>query len=103
MIEDDERIIIQKSIIRTSNKFTDELMHKIELRKATEKRIKTNLLIAGLTCIVIYLLIFNLPISINLFNKDFQLSPTFVRVSASLWVLTMLRKLMDLKDLLKSW
>lgn len=103
MTDDQARKLIQKSIVKTSDKFTDELMQKVELQKNSEKKIKTHFLIACLTCVVLLLFIFKLPSSINLLNIQLNLSPIFVRVLGSLFSFIMLNRLIILRgQLLKT-
>jgi hypothetical protein len=94
MTDREARKLIQKSIIKTSDKFTDELMHKVELQKNSEKKIKTHFLIACLICITLFLFISKLSLAINLLN----LSPMIIRVLGSLFVFIMLNRLIILRN-----
>jgi hypothetical protein len=97
MTDDEIRKLIQKSIIKTSDKFTDDLMQKVELQKHYEKKVKSHLLIACLICIVLLPFILKLSITISLFHVQLSLSSLVVRVVGSLFVFIMLNRLIFLR------
>ena len=104
MTDNETRKLIQKSIIKTSDKFTDELMFKVELQKYSEKKIKTHFLIACLICVALACFIFKLSSNISLFDVHLNLPPIVIRVLGSLFIFIMLNRLISLKgELLKSW
>ena len=103
MTDDEFRKLIQKSIIKTSDKFTDDLMHKVEVQKNSEKKIRTYFLIACASSSVMVCAIFKLSPNIDLFDFHLSLSQITVRVLCSLFIFIGLNRLINLKSkLLKS-
>lgn len=97
MTDDETRKLIQQSIIRTSDEFTDELMHKVELQKNAEKKIKTHFLIACLICVALILFISRFSFVINFLSVQVALSPVTIRVLGSLFVFIVLNRLIVLR------
>lgn len=103
MTEEEVRILVKKSIVRTSDKFTGELMSKVELQTHAEKKIKTHLFLACVICIVLLLFIFKLSLNLNLLNVQINPSPVIIRVIGSLFIFLMLNRLRILRsELLKA-
>jgi hypothetical protein len=98
MTDDEVKQLIQKSVIRTSDKFTDELMRKVELQSKAEKKIKIHFLIACLACVFGFLFIFKLSLDINLLFIQLNPSPVIIRVLGSLFVFIMLNRLITLRN-----
>ena len=98
MTDEEARKLIKNSVIKTSDKFTDELMDKVELRISAEKKIKIHFLMACLTCVILFLFIFKLPLDIHLLNVQLNLSPVIIRVFGSLFIFITLNRLIMLRD-----
>lgn len=103
MTDQEIRKLMQKSIIKTSDKFTEDLMHKVELQKNSEKKTRTHFLIACSICIVLSLFLFKLSATLSFLHVQLNLSRIVIRVFGSLFVFLMLHRLMVLRsELLKS-
>lgn len=103
MTDDEIRKLIKKSVIRTSDKFTDELMHKVELQSNAEKKTKIHFLIACLACVFLFPFVFKLSLGINFLNVQLNLSPVIIRILGSLFIFIALNRLIILRgELLKA-
>lgn len=96
MTDDEIRKLIRKSVVKTSDKFTDELMHKVELH--SEKKINAHFVISVLACILLSVFIFKLSLDINILHIRLNLSPVVIRVLGSLFIFIMLNRLIILKS-----
>lgn len=98
MTDQEVRKLVQKSIVKTSDKFTDELMHKVKLQKNAEKKIKTKFLLACSICVVLLLFIFKLSVIGNFLSVQVNLSPMLIRVLGSLFVFLLLNRMIVLRS-----
>jgi hypothetical protein len=102
MTEDQTRDLIKKSVVKTSDTFVDELMHTVALQKNSAKKIRFNFFLACAACIVLYLLIANVPSNIHLLNIRFHVPPVLIKVISSIVILTVVNQLILLKKKLLS-
>ena len=104
MNDDEIRKLFRKGVIKTSDKFTENLMQKVELQRNAERRVKMRFLVAcsiGLALLLLFL--FKLPLAVDLPNAQLTVSPIVIRVLGSLSVFIILNKLIILRgELLKA-
>lgn len=99
MTEDKMKSLIQGSLLKTSDGFTEKLIDRLELQKT--RRIKVHFLMAFAACFALFFLVTKLTFEINLFHFHLSMAPRAIHFLALLVTFTMLNKLVFLRrDLL---
>ena len=95
MTEDKTRSLIQGSLLKTSDGFTEKLMNQVELQKA--KRIKAHFLLAFVACFALVFLVTKLRPEINLFHFHLRFAHRSIQIIGLLIILAIVNRLISLR------
>lgn len=98
MKEEEIKKLLKNSVIRTSDTFTDELMHKVDIQKA-ERKAKYHFFTAIIACVFLCLAIYRFSVEISLLKLHITISALFIRVAGSLFIFIVLHRLLMLRNL----
>lgn len=101
MNEDKMRELIQESLLKTSDEFTDTLMIKVELQNATRK-VRAAFISACLACFVLLFSIYPLATLTSFIDLQLNITPKTIWALSTLSIFILLNRLLSLKDSLRS-
>ena len=96
MNEDSIREFIKASTIHTSDKFTQDLMSKIERQNALKSKFNIAFLVGCSCCVIILVLIAVIPIKINYLN--IVLPALLIKLIGVIFVFSLLNRLIVIKE-----
>jgi len=100
MNEDQIRKITEKSLLHTSDQFTDHLMKKIQIKKQLSQRFFKFSIAVVLCCVILLIMIFYASLTIDFTYVQllptglrFKVAGVFFVMIAGYWLLTMKKEL----------
>ncbi len=95
MTEDKTRSLIQGSLLKTTDRFTEKLMNRVEQHQA--KRIRVHFLLAFAACFTLFFLVTKLTSEISLFHFHLKFPHRAIPIFGLLIIFILLNKLIFLR------